>query len=486
MDEIADYYVTLKPIREGAPHAIGMRNIAYVNDPALDEIGIFLSEQDARFVADENTQKQILDYLKTCGIVRPDNWKESTEDEYLADREINLAVTDQESYNDVTKKDGSGQWLVRYEYTGPRDSLNRSFCAEILDLGKLYTEEEIVNGLSNPDFKGYSIFTYKGSYGCRHVWKRRIYFEDYEDGDVRRVGFVPQVAMRLDDREAQTLNAYLSKDEKMQVLAPLLIPDKKIFRNDEIGRYNMIFSKETIQELYNIALSKGVFEKEDLFKDTHVGGKAPSYVLESWISESETDKAYTEYGLDPTRLKVGTLFVLSQVTDKDYWEKEIKANKKYAYSIEALMNLSIIKMSKMEKEQIVLPDGEHLISGTLYVVKDGIVIEKKEVTSEQEEIIEEVAETAPEAMSETPVEEVKPVEEMEESPTATITEETALPEDDRLTKLEKTLEELLMEIAKLKGELEAPKLEELPIEMSDKRPMWKRVSDGINANKKQK
>ena len=483
MSEIATYYVTLKPIREGAPNAIGMRNIAYVNDPAVEEVGIYLQEHDARIVVDDSTQNAILNYLKTCGIVKPDNWIEVTEEEYLSAREVNLGVEDSESYNDFQKKGGGGQWLVRYEYSGPNDDKTRSFCSEVLSLGRLYTEEEIKNGLSNPEFGNYSIFDYKGSYGCRHVWKRKIYFEDYEDGEVRRVGYVPQVVMRLDDREATTLNAYLSKDEKMQVVAPLLVPEKDIFRNDEIGRYNMRFSKESINELREVALSVGTFEKEDLFKDTHKGGVAPSYVLEQWITMSADDKAYTEYGFDINRLPIGTWFIHSQVTDKNYWEKEIKGNKKYAYSIEALMNLSIIKMSKMEKEQIVLPDGEHLINGTIYIVEGGVVVSTKEVTPEQEEVIEEVA---TECLSETTEEKPVVEEVLAEVTEPTPTTEDAPVEDDRLAKLEKTQEDLMLEIAKLKGEMEAPKVEDLPIEMSDNRPVWKRLSDGINAIKNQK
>ena len=95
-----------------------------------------------------------------------------------------------------------------------------------------------------------------------------------------------------------------------------------------------------------MANDKGVLKKTDLFKDTHKGGIAPSHVVDEWITESEKDKAYTEYGFDINRCPVGTWFVLSQVTDREYWEKEIKGNKKHAYSIEALMNLTIIKMSK--------------------------------------------------------------------------------------------------------------------------------------------
>ena len=487
MEEIATYYVTLKPVRQGAPHMSGMHHIAYVPDPAVEEVGVYLNEHDKRVVADVETQNKILDYLRSCGQEKNDKWQEVSDEEYMQAREVNLTTdpTARESYNDFPKKDGSGQWLVRYEYSGPNDEKTRDFCSEVLSLNRIYTEEEIKNGLSNPEFGNYSIWDYKGSYGCRHVWKRKIFFEDYEDDDVRRVGFVPQVVARLDDFEATTLNAFLSKDEKMQVVAPLLIPDKDIFRNDEIGRYNMRFSSDTIKEIQEVALSRNLFDKKDLFKDTHNGGVAPSYVVEQWITESENDKAYTEYGFDVDRTPIGTWFVLSQITDQNYWNKEIKGNKKYAYSIEALLNLTIIKMSKMEKEQIVLPDGEHLINGTIYVVKDGMVIEKKDVTMEQEEVIEEVVETAPEEMAETPQapEEVKP-EEMAEMPTPTEEATEVLPSEERLAKLEAENESILMEIAKLRAEMVTPQEEEVAVQMSDNRPMWKRISDGLHQLKK--
>lgn len=487
MEDIATYYVTLKPTSVNGVEGKGMTNIAYVPDPAIEEVGIYLEKHDPRIVADEKIQKAILEYLAGVGIEKPLHWKEVTEEEYLSAKEVNLTTdpTARESFNDFPNKEGTGQWLVRYEYQGPRDSRNRSFCSEMLGLGRIYTEEEIKNGLSNPEFGSYSIFDYKGSYGCRHVWKRMIFFEDYDDDEVRRVGNVPQVVSKLDDRDATTLNAFLSRDEKMQVCAPLLIPDKDIFRNDELGRYNMRFTKDTIQDLRTLAKSKGMFERKDLFKDTHEGTTAPSYVIEEWIIESEDDKAYTEYGFNPMRVPVGSWMVLSQVTDKDYWSKEIKANKKHAYSIEALMNLTIIKMSKMEEQTIVLPDGEHLINGTIYVVEGGKVVTTKEVTPEQEAVVEEVAEAAAETSDAEELEETKKPEEMaaeveEPKVEEKLMEEPKVEETDKLAKLEKQQEELMSEIASIKSLMETPQEEEVKIEMSETRPFWKRASDAIN------
>lgn len=223
---------------------------------------------------------------------------------------------------------------------------------------------------------------------------------------------------------------------------------------------------------------------KNLFKDTHDGGIAPSYILDEWQTESENDKAYTEYGFNIQRCPVGTWMVMSQITDKEYWKKEIKLNKKHAYSIEALINLSIIKMQKMAEttQKVVLPDGEHLINGTIYVVQGGEVVSTKEVTEQQEEVIEEVAEKAVETMSaET---EVKPEEQMSvhtEEPNPATEMEAVVPtpeapaEDDRVSKLESQMGEMVTEIATLRAMLETPSpVEDVEVQMSGS--LWRSIA----------
>jgi len=263
----------------------------------------------------------------------------------------------------------------------------------------------------------------------------------------------------------------------------LLIPEKKVFRNDELGRYYMIFSKETITELREIANQKGILMSKNLFKDTHDGGIAPSYILDEWQISDENDKAYTEYGFNPQRCPVGTWMVMSQITDNEYWKKEIKLNKKHAYSIEALINLSIIKMQKMaETQKVVLPDGEHLINGTIYVVQGGEVVSTKEVTEQQEEVIETVAEEAIESMAEHT--EVKPEEQMSvhtEEPKPVTEMETVEPtpeapaEEERMSKLESQIGEIVTEIATLRAMLETPApVEDVEVQMS--KSLWRSIA----------
>lgn len=141
---------------------------------------------------------------------------------------IMLAVQsdpDKASRLDV-KKGNEGEWLVRYKYEGPKDNRNRKFCSELLSLGLLYRKEDIdamTFRSENKEFGRYSIWKFKGSYGCRHHWRRQIFFLDYESGDINRVGRVP--AINPDDDEATKVNP---KPRRRKFWSELM----KLFSND--------------------------------------------------------------------------------------------------------------------------------------------------------------------------------------------------------------------------------------------------------------
>lgn len=177
----------------------------------------------------------IFDYLQTVGEVKPDHWKEMSIEDYNNAVKLQTFTNDptsRESRNDFPDSKTGGEWLVRYKYEGPKDSKNRGFCSGMLSINRLYTEEEIKNGLYNSEFSQYSIFDYKGSYGCRHRWARKIYFNDYEDGETRQVGKVPKVVSTLDDDLATSymyskikdivFNKGISEEEKQMQIKKLL------------------------------------------------------------------------------------------------------------------------------------------------------------------------------------------------------------------------------------------------------------------------
>lgn len=70
---------------------------------------------------------------------------------------------------------------VKYRYTGPKDSRNREFCANLLRLDKLYTRAELDNIKPSPNAPQdkFSVFDYRGGFynngqeitpWCRHRW----------------------------------------------------------------------------------------------------------------------------------------------------------------------------------------------------------------------------------------------------------------------------------------------------------------------------
>ena len=120
---------------------------------------------------------------------------------------------------DVENKDKTGMWLVRYQYDlakklkqkGEADTIDtsRPFCITQMDNaknGNRVYKRELIENLSNPDFGSYNLFWYKGSYNCRHVWKRKLFFKSYDESKAKPVGNVPYVANRLSDKRATTQN----------------------------------------------------------------------------------------------------------------------------------------------------------------------------------------------------------------------------------------------------------------------------------------
>ena len=87
----------------------------------------------------------------------------------------------------------------------------------------------------------------------------------------------------------------------------------------------------------------------------------------------------------------------AQITDKEYYQELVNKDQ-IGFSIEGFLGLKL--SNNINKLSMKLPDGEHLIEGKIYVVKDGEVVEiKEEVPAEMEAEMaaEEVVEAEVEA-----------------------------------------------------------------------------------------
>jgi hypothetical protein len=171
-----------------------------------------------------------------------------------------------------------------------------------------------------------------------------------------------------------------SDSVKMRIVAPAMIP-MNIYRMDKDTEkeYDVQFSAEVIEQIHAKFMLN--LQNKNIFNLEHNKDKiVPAYILYAWIVDNpETDKAFTTYGIEVPK---GTLMLTSQVTDKDYYDKLVESGQ-VGYSIEGFLGMKLSE--HLNKYTMTLPDGEHLIEDKIYVVKDGEVIEIKEVPAIAEE-----------------------------------------------------------------------------------------------------
>lgn len=228
--------------------------------------------------------------------------------------------------------------------------------------------------------------------------------EEYNDGaeplGVDAIAFTanPAVLVKGVAFKAQAKLAF-ADDKKYRITAPAMIPMEIYRRDEEMGEYYVEFTEQEIDTIFKDFMSG--LNNKDLFNLEHEGEKiVPAYILEAWTVDSpETDKAKTTFGIDVPK---GTLMMTAQVTDQEYYNRLVE-NGQVGFSIEGFLGL---KLSNHKHKYMQLPDGEHLIEGKIYVVKDGEIVEVKEQevemaaeepTTEETEVVEEEMSTEVEA-----------------------------------------------------------------------------------------
>jgi hypothetical protein len=244
----------------------------------------------------------------------------------------------------------------------------------------------------------------------RPVYKITIE-DEYADGEnlgIEMIAFTSKPAIKVKGMAFNSHVAMTFKDDvKMRVVAPAMIP-MNIYRKDEDGEeYDVQFSAEVIEQIHSKFMQN--LQNKDIFNLEHdTTKKVPAYILEAWIVDNPTnDKAFTTYGIEAPK---GTLMLTSQVTDRAYYDELVESGQ-VGYSIEGFLGMKLSEQIKLNTMK--LPDGEHLIEDKIYVVKDGEVIEIKDVPTEMEAelsadpaVEEEVADAEAQATEEAETEEV--------------------------------------------------------------------------------
>jgi hypothetical protein len=219
--------------------------------------------------------------------------------------------------------------------------------------------------------------------------------EEYSEGEelgIDMIAFTSKPAVMVKGMAFKAVENFFFKDEpKMRIVAPAMIP-MNIYRNDEGEEYYVQFTEQEIENIYSKFMQD--LNNQNLFNLEHTEKKVPAYILEAWIVDNpKEDKSYSTYGIEVPK---GTLMLTAQITDKKYYQELVNKDQ-VGFSIEGFLGLKL--SNNINKFSMKLPDGEHLIEGKIYVVKDGEIIEiKEEVPAEMEaEMAEEVVEAEVEA-----------------------------------------------------------------------------------------
>ena len=234
--------------------------------------------------------------------------------------------------------------------------------------------------------------------------------DDYSDGEnlgIEMIAFTNLPAVKVKGMAFGSEKRLMFADDvKYRITAPAMIPMDIYRRSEEDGEYYVQFTEEVIEQIHTKFMAD--LRNRDIFNLEHdTEKKVPAYILETWIVDNPTkDKAFSTFGIEVPK---GTLMVTAQVTDADYFA-ELVANDQVGFSIEGFLGLKLSEQIKLNK--MMLPDGEHRIEDKIYVVKDGEVVEIKEVEKEPtEEVVEEEMSTEEVAMEDTTVEEDTTTEE---------------------------------------------------------------------------
>ena len=292
--------------------------------------------------------------------------------------------------------------------------------------------------------------------------------DDYSDGEnlgIEMIAFTNLPAIKVKGMAFGSEKKLMFADDvKYRITAPAMIPMDIYRKSDEDGEYYVQFTEEVIEQIHTKFMAD--LRNRDIFNLEHdTEKKVPAYILETWVVDNpKLDKAFSTFGIEVPK---GTLMVTAQVTDPEYYS-ELIANDQVGFSIEGFLGLKLKEQIKLNTMK--LPDGEHLIEGKIYIVKDGEVIEIKdapvaeeamEETTTEEEKTEEVA------MEETTVE--------EETTTTTTEEEMAIdPATDAeaiaaivLPIIEEREKALIAMIADLRNQMEEMLSEEQSAEEGD-------------------
>jgi hypothetical protein len=342
----------------GTPYGEGCGKLMW--DAWGGDEGIAWAQRKLKQIENEKMQafeSNVLEVAKEVGeVIDPTDiiYVDASKESFATVSEVLQGIRALDILEGLTDEARNQQAKTVYRYAGP--SGQRTFCATLKALNKVYTREEITRmNFFNPGFgangsASYSVFDYKGGPNCRHYWEELAQFNDNGRNVLVSLGPARGNAGESNNRSDQSPegsvsnNAYLmsqswsfSSDDKMIITGPAMIPRSLIARKDELGNmFHVYFTEETIEKIARKFLADNNTHNTDINHNGDV--VTENTLLESWIVENpEKDKA-SALGFNVPK---GTWMTSMKINNKETWNK-IKAGELNGFSVEGSF-LEVVK-----------------------------------------------------------------------------------------------------------------------------------------------
>ena len=214
------------------------------------------------------------------------------------------------------------------------------------------------------------------------------YASDEQELGIDQIAFTSNPAIKVKGLafNSQTKPLSFSDKVKMRIAAPALIP-MDIYRYDEQGEYYVTFTQDEIEKIH--VKFMGSLNNKDKFNLEHTETDiAPAFLLECWLvgKKNLEDRSYSEFGIE---VPEGTMFIVAQVTNKEYFNSLVGKGQ-VGFSIEGFLGLKLSEIDNINKQkketnmqELFLPDGEYVVDGKTYIVKDGKVTEIVDIVKDE-------------------------------------------------------------------------------------------------------
>jgi hypothetical protein len=173
----------------------------------------------------------------------------------------------------------------------------------------------------------------------------QIVIDEFDETGISLISLVDEPAIMVKGMAFKNTSIMSFKEvgDKQIIVGPALIPDMRIYREDEkYGKYYVIFSKETIEKMVEKFNKYGSNRKINI---DHSNMMVDAFIIEDWIVEDIVYDKSRKYGIE---VPVGTYMIMVKIEDKKFWNEEIKGNGKFGFSIEGMLGQQLISLSKEE------------------------------------------------------------------------------------------------------------------------------------------